>query len=123
MGGKVVIVNKTFYKCKNCKERYFYETNKPHSTKCPKCGNEMEMKWQEDCDTDLADQIKQQAIHDRSTMNFGNNGKPIVQCPYCKSANTTKITATSKAVNTALFGFLGIKRHKQWHCNQCKSDF
>ncbi len=32
-------------------------------------------------------------------------------------------TTTSKVVNTAIFGFFGTKRHKQWHCNQCNSDF
>lgn len=49
--------------------------------------------------------------------------KPIVTCPYCNSTDTKKISLTSKAVNTALFGFLGTKRHKQWHCNRCGSDF
>lgn len=49
---------------------------------------------------------------------------PIVTCPYCKSANTKKITATSKAVHTAMFGIFAMGRNsKQWHCNQCKSDF
>lgn len=45
------------------------------------------------------------------------------ECPYCHSHNTTKITTTSKAVNTAMFGVLGQKRKYQWHCNKCKSDF
>lgn len=45
------------------------------------------------------------------------------ECPYCHSHNTTKITATAKAVNTAMFGVLGQKRKYQWHCNKCKSDF
>ena len=46
-----------------------------------------------------------------------------VTCPYCNSTNTKKISLTSKAVNTALFGILGTKRHKQWHCNNCGSDW
>lgn len=45
------------------------------------------------------------------------------ECPYCHSHNTKKITNTSKVINTALFGIFGTKRHKQWHCNNCKSDF
>lgn len=45
------------------------------------------------------------------------------ECPYCHSKNTSKITMTSKAVNTAMFGILGEKRKHQWHCNNCKSDF
>lgn len=51
-----------------------------------------------------------------------SNNKQVM-CPYCKSINTKKISTTSKAVNTAMFGLLGTKRHKQWHCNNCNSDF
>ncbi len=47
----------------------------------------------------------------------------LVHCPYCNSVNTSKISTTSKVINTAIFGFFGTKRHKQWHCNQCNSDF
>lgn len=46
-----------------------------------------------------------------------------IECPYCHSTNTTKITTVAKAVNVALFGLLGNKRKHQWHCNNCKSDF
>ena len=45
------------------------------------------------------------------------------KCPYCHSTNVQKISVTSKAVNTALFGIFGTKRHKNYHCNNCKSDF
>lgn len=48
---------------------------------------------------------------------------PVVTCPYCNSTNTKKISLTAKAVNTALFGILGTKRHKQWHCNKCGSEW
>lgn len=46
-----------------------------------------------------------------------------VTCPYCQSTNTTKISTTAKVANTALFGIFGTKRHKNYHCNNCKSDF
>jgi len=45
------------------------------------------------------------------------------ECPYCHSKNTNKITTTSKVMNTAVFGIFGTKRYKQWHCNNCGSDF
>lgn len=45
------------------------------------------------------------------------------ECPYCHSHNSTKITTTTKVVNTAMFGIFGQKRKYQWHCNSCKSDF
>lgn len=41
------------------------------------------------------------------------NTIPLVICPYCKSTNTTKISAKEKIVNTTLFGLFGTKRHRQ----------
>lgn len=49
--------------------------------------------------------------------------KPIVTCPYCKSTNTTKISGISKAGSVVMFGIFSQKVKKQWHCNDCKSDF
>lgn len=47
-----------------------------------------------------------------------------VECPYCHSKNTRKISGASKVGNVALFGiFAAGKVSKQWHCNQCRSDF
>jgi len=57
-----------------------------------------------------------------AAQNFRNT-HPTVTCPYCHSANTSKISTTSKVINTALFGIFGIKRKRQWHCNGCGSDF
>lgn len=51
------------------------------------------------------------------------NTKPVVECPYCHSKDTKKISTTSKVINTAVWGIFGTKRHKQWHCNKCGSDF
>lgn len=52
------------------------------------------------------------------------NKKVIVNCPYCNSSNTTKISTLSKVGNVALFGIFALnKTSKQWHCNTCKSDF
>lgn len=45
------------------------------------------------------------------------------ECPYCHSRNTRKISTASKAINTGLFGIFGTKRHKEFHCDNCKSDF
>lgn len=50
--------------------------------------------------------------------------KPQVECPYCHSTNTKKISGMSKAGSVALFGIFALgKTSKQWHCNECKSDF
>lgn len=37
--------------------------------------------------------------------------------------HTKKISTTSKLLNTAIWGPFGSKRFKEWHCNQCNSDF
>lgn len=56
--------------------------------------------------------------------NFSCDIKPILpnlkpKCPTCNSTNIKKISATSKVVNTAVFGLFGTKRHKTFHCNNC----
>lgn len=50
--------------------------------------------------------------------------KPIVRCSYCGSGNTRKISSMSKAGSVAVFGIFSLgKVTKQWHCNDCKSNF
>ena len=48
---------------------------------------------------------------------------PKVMCPYCHSTNTSKISTFDKVVSTSMFGLASNKIGKQWHCNNCKSDF
>ncbi len=56
--------------------------------------------------------------------NSGNNSTISVKCPYCNSYNTSKISTTSKALGAALIGVHAISRNtKEWHCNNCGSDF
>ena len=51
-------------------------------------------------------------------------GVPLIRCPYCNSTNTKKISEMSKAASVAVFGVFAMgKVSKQWHCNNCKSDF
>lgn len=45
------------------------------------------------------------------------------ECIYCKSRNTKKISATSRLFSTGFFGLGSKKIGKQWHCNNCNSDF
>ena len=45
-------------------------------------------------------------------------------CPYCQSTDCKKISGLSKAGSVALWGIFALgKTTKQWHCNNCKSDF
>lgn len=52
------------------------------------------------------------------------SSNPTVECPYCHATNTKKISGMSKAGSVALFGIFAMgKVNKQWHCNNCNSDF
>lgn len=74
------------------------------------------------CEESVARQLVLETIP-KETDNIPIKNTPIIECPYCHSINTTKITAAAKAVNIALFGLHGNKRKYQWYCNDCKSDF
>lgn len=49
--------------------------------------------------------------------------KPQITCPYCNSTNTKKLSTASRAGSILGFGILSKKIGKQWHCNNCGSDF
>lgn len=46
-----------------------------------------------------------------------------VSCPYCNSTNVRKIGIVSRGVSISMFGLASSKIGKQWHCNNCKSNF
>ena len=61
-------------------------------------------------------------LEDRSK--YENKSPNAIECPYCHSTNTKKISGISKAGSVALFGVFAVgKVSKQWHCNNCNSDF
>lgn len=52
------------------------------------------------------------------------SNKQTVECPYCHSTDTEKITILSKIVHTELFGLFSVSRNsKNFHCNKCGADF
>lgn len=63
--------------------------------------------------------------HGKAILEGRDKGNQFgVECPYCHATNVKKITITSKAAHTALFGIFSVGRNsKQWHCNKCGSDF
>lgn len=110
-----------FYQCPNCGRTYTEFENVYY---CGNCNYRLLKK--ED-----VKEIKNQNLSKREYKIIGmvpdptkNTSKTTVVCPYCHSDNTTKISNTSKALHTALFGIFSISRNsKQWHCNKCGSDF
>lgn len=51
--------------------------------------------------------------------------KPVVfvECPYCHSANCTKISGVHRWLSTGLLGIASSDIGKQWKCNGCGSKF
>lgn len=104
------------YMCPNCHQGHFFNKAELFSIMCPKCdiamrymGCKLVSKEQEEREAARRKRLRSQFVP--------------VYCPYCNSVDTSKISTTSKVVNTAVFGIFGTKRFKQWHCNDCGSDF
>lgn len=112
-----MLYEKVTYMCPKCSQGYFFDNADKFSTICPDCNVEMVCVGKKKTSTEQeeAAEMKWQRRLQRSIT--------LVHCPYCNSVNTSKIKATSKVINTVIFGFFGNKRHKQWHCNSCGSNF
>ena len=106
------------YWCPICRKMHSFVSSQQFSKICPVCKTEMKFQMSYDSDTELAainkaKQAQQEAIaHGRGA-----------ECPYCKSRDTKKISATGRMFSASLFGLGSDKIGKQWHCNNCNSDF
>lgn len=47
----------------------------------------------------------------------------VPKCPTCSSTNITRISTASKVINAGVFGLLGNKRKKTFHCNNCRYEW
>lgn len=113
------------YECKKCNKSVYFFSNEEYSTQCKTCKSELIFR----CEHNYNPQnglkaIKGSNINNKSNTEFFDNQKPQIECPYCHSTNTKKISGMSKAGAVVLFGIFAIgKTSKQWHCNGCGSDF
>ena len=108
-----MIINKDFYRCKKCDERYSFDTSKEYSKLCPTCNVEMDFWVNMDCDTDLAERRKNQTP-------IVPSSKPTITCPYCQSTNTKPISGTERAVSILGLGIFSKKINKSCKCLDCK---
>lgn len=101
--------------CPNCERKYFDdETNY-----CLNCRYPLKHIEGSGCDnrSDLP-------INDtpKNRAKFVKHSVEVI-CPYCKSKNTKKLGVASRSFSIGLFGLGSSKIGKQWHCNNCNSDF
>lgn len=118
-----MIINKDRYKCPQCKKFYWFETSKEYNAFCTECKCKLTFLGNFDCDTELAEKVKNTPPYDPTKDTNSPYYIPVVKCPYCSSSNTSKISTMSRVVSTGLLGFGSKKIGKQWHCNKCNSDF
>ena len=130
-------------KRENCPSGYYYGW-KDTVTHCPNCGNKFididfpknDLIIIEDISEDVSFIESMIKLRETDIIEYNlkmsqfkaqlsqiqaqkENSKP--HCPTCSSTDIKKISTTSKAVNTALWGifFGGTKRHKTFCCNSC----
>lgn len=105
------------YQCPNCGRTYTEFENVYY---CGICNYKLQKK------EDIKE-IKNPKLSERNYNIIGTIKDPTkleIECPYCHSTNTKKITNASKVVHTVFWGIFSMGRNtKQWHCNQCNSDF
>lgn len=80
----------------------------------------------------MADQERRRQIEARAAAQktrqeldeYNAKSRPnAVQCPYCKSWQTERISTASRVVSVAAVGLASNKVGKQWHCVKCGSNF
>lgn len=114
------------YICDNCGEGLdIHDTDIRNEYFCPKCNSQMYYLMSSIVDQNTGKQIE--TYFDES-RNIGyraleSNTKSSITCPYCSSFNTKKISGLSKVGSVAMWGIFSQKVRKQWHCNNCGSDF
>lgn len=118
-----MIINRDVYECPKCDKWYFFETSKTYSKICPICNVEMKFCFNADCDTELAEKVKNTPPYDPKKDPQSPYYIPMVECPYCHGTNTKKITYASRSLSMFLFGINSKKIGKQFHCNNCGADF
>ncbi len=110
------------YYCKKCARTVYFGENDLKNNICKCCGCEMEE--EAPIISHPKDAIKNVNRKGSCLTVSPQIVKPLVECPYCHSTNTKKISGLSKAGSVALFGIFALgKTSKQWHCNNCDSNF
>ena len=92
---------------------------------CPNCGNDKSYaKITERSKFGECTRCHKMTYYERLKDIPITSSEPSVKCPYCGSLLTKKITKASKIGSLALWGVFALgKSTKEWHCNNCKSDF
>lgn len=121
------------YCCDNCLYPYDFDCgDEREEYLCPECGGKLTYieTYEIDPLTDkVVNRYVESAREERSpwehkSSEFQYSTNPTITCPYCKSTNCKKISALSKAGSVFMWGIFAMgKASKEWHCNNCNSNF
>ena len=79
------------------------------------------------CNSELIPLSKDYQIKTKTICNnkiqSSQKSTPTIECPYCHSTDTQKISGMSRAGSIVVWGIFSKKLGKQWHCDKCGSDF
>ena len=106
------------YMCNECLEMYTLEHKEGSKTQhCPVCGQAMEL-W-------AIEQINDKTgLVDKRITPKSNLEQNLPRCPTCQSTKIHKISKLSKAGDAIFWGVFAIgKVNKQWHCDNCGSEW
>ena len=92
-----------------------------NTLRCPKCGGYADKRNGITICLKCGENLIPESEYKGQPLYGSNQSK--VKCPYCNSLNVTKIGTLDRMVSTGFLGLASSKVGKQWHCNDCKSDF
>lgn len=114
--------------CGNCQKVYVFKKNNFYRWSsnfcackipfiCPNCNNGVEANIS-------INKRGYQEIKEAKHEEIKSQNTCVPKCPTCKSTNIRKISGASKVGSVAIWGiFAAGKVSKQWHCNNCGSEW
>lgn len=101
--------------CPECNRGFMFDKASHFSTLCPHCNVEMVCVEEKATSTEIEEREERRKKYTPSA--------PLIHCPYCNSANVTKIGTVNRAVSVGMFGLASSKIGKTHKCNDCGSTW
>lgn len=113
------------YECKKCKCNKMTTNGVLDNLICKICGGELCFSYSYEHNSNNGMRAIKNSNAKNKFISQSNNLQSTSQilCPYCQSTNISKIGTLNRVVSVGMFGLASKKIGKQWHCNNCKSDF
>lgn len=114
------------YICLNCLKSQSFNVINEEKCVCPICEIEMYYWYKEETDDVTGEVISREFSHEEPDFSKIQRTPKYseVECPYCHSKNTSKISTFFKAMNIQLGGTYGaIRANKNWQCHDCGSEW